>query len=456
MNPIYDLAIIGAGPGGGDSACFAAINGLKTIVFEKANMGGVCLNEGCIPTKTILHSAHIYHKAGPDGRKYAVSAEGVTVEMDKLIARKNKIIKKLSAGIRGELKNHSVELIMAEAILKGKDAEGHFQIEAGGDTYTAKRVLLATGSTSFIPPIPGLDQTPYWTNKEALDSKELPTSLTVIGGGVIGMEFVSFYSTMGVPVTVVEMLPKILGPVDEEISEEVMKIFEKKGVKFHLNTKVVEVAPGKVMAETPDGERITIESDKIMISVGRRPVTQGLGLENLNVAIERGAIVVDEHMQTSVPGIYACGDITGQSLLAHVARREGQVAVHHMLGKNDSMSYKAVPSIVYTDPEIAAVGATERELKIHDIPYEVIRLPMAFSGRFVIENEQVNGMCKVLVNEQKQILGAHLLGNTTSEFITIITMAVEKGMTTEELSRIIFPHPTICEILFSATYPHKY
>lgn len=455
MTAIFDLAVIGAGPGGDNAAEYASANGLKTIIFEKNNVGGVCLNEGCVPTKTILHSAHIYHKAGADGRKYAVSAENIEVALDKLIARKNKIIKKFSAGIRGDFKNHGVELVMAEAVLNGKDTDGNYRIDAGGETYLAKHILLATGSRSFIPPIPGLDKVDYWTNKEALDCKELPKSLTVIGGGVIGMEFVSFFNTMGVPVTVVEMMPKILGPMDEELSEELMKTYEKRGVKFYLNTKVVEVAPGVVYAELPEGERIEIPGDRIMVSVGRKAVTEGLGLDSLGIKTERGAVPVNEHMQTSDSNVYACGDITGQALLAHVARREGQVAVHHLLGVEDAMSYKAIPAIVYTDPEVSSVGATERELKLNNIPYEVLRLPMSYSGRFVIENEQVNGICKVLTDAEEKIIGAHLLGNTSSEFITIITLAVEKGMTVDELSRIVFPHPTISEILFSTTYPRK-
>lgn len=453
MSVLYDLAIIGAGPGGSDSAEFAAMNGLKCVIFEKNNVGGVCLNEGCIPTKTLLHSAHIYHKAAADGRKYAIESAGVGVDMGKLIARKNKIIKKLSAGIRTGLTNHGVDLVMAEARINGKDADGNFQILAGEESYSAKRILLATGSRSFIPPIPGLDNISYWTNKEALDCKELPKSLTVIGGGVIGMEFVSFFNTMGVPVNVVEMLPKILGPMDEEISEELMKSFEKRGVKFYMNTKVVGVEPGIVHAETSEGEHIDIEGEQIMVSVGRRAVTEGLGLETLQIATERGAVVVDEHLSTNVAGVYACGDITGRALLAHVARRAGQVAVHHMLGIEDSMSYNAVPGVVYTDPEIAAVGATEKELQAAGIAYEVLRLPMAFSGRFVIENEQVNGICKLLIDNEKHIIGAHLMGNTSSEFITVATLAIEKKMTVDELSRIIFPHPTISEVIFSATYP---
>lgn len=444
---IYDLAIIGAGPGGADAAEYAAVRGLSVVILEKNKVGGVCLNEGCVPTKALLHSAHIYAKA-KDGRKYAVSASEVELDLSKLMARKNKILKKLGAGIKLGLQKHEVTLVEAEARLAGQ-ADGVFNIEAGEATYQAKHIILATGSEAFVPPIPGLEDSGYWTAREALQVGELPESLAVIGGGVIGMEFVSFFNTLGVEVTVVEMLPKILGSMDEELSTELQTAFAKRGVKFYLNTKVQSISNGVIHAEGPDGA-VEIEAERILVSVGRRAIINGLGLETVGVATERGAVVVDEYMRTNVAGLYAVGDINGTSMLAHTATREGVIAVQHILGEPEAMSYKAIPGIVYTDPEIASVGKTEAELKAAGVAYQVHQVPMSLSGRFVIENEMVNGLCKLITDEQGVLLGAHLLGNASSEILVPAIMAIDRGMTLRELSRIVFPHPTICEILRAA------
>lgn len=444
---IYDLAIIGAGPGGADAAEYAAARGLSVVIFEKNKVGGVCLNEGCVPTKALLHSAHIYAKA-KEGRKYAVSTSEVELDLSKLMARKNKILKKLGAGIKLGLQKHEVTLVEAEARLAGQ-ADGVFNIEAGEATYQAKHIILATGSEAFVPPIPGLEESGYWTAREALQVGELPKSLAVIGGGVIGMEFVSFFNTLGVEVIVVEMLPKILGSMDEELSTELQTAFAKRGVKFYLNTKVQSISNGVIHAEGPDGA-VEIEAERILVSVGRRAIINGLGLETVGVATEGGAVVVDEYMRTNVAGLYAVGDINGTSMLAHTATREGVIAVQHILGEPEAMSYKAIPGIVYTDPEIASVGKTEAELKAAGVAYQVHQVPMSLSGRFVIENEMVNGLCKLITDEQGVLLGAHLLGNASSEILVPAIMAIDRGMTLRELSRIVFPHPTICEILRAA------
>lgn len=445
---IFDLAVIGAGPGGADAAEYAASKGLSVVLFEKNKVGGVCLNEGCVPTKTLLHSAHIYAKAN-DGRKYAVSAHEVALDMSKLMARKNKILKKLGAGIKMGLQKHGVELIQGEAHLCGR-TEDTFVVCVGADEYRAKNVILATGSEAFVPPIPGLSEVNYWTAREALQAEELPRSLAVIGGGVIGMEFVSFFNTMGVEVTVVEMLPKILGPMDREISDELQSAFAKKGVRFHLSTRVERIESGAIIATNADGEELRIEADQILVSVGRRAVISGLGLESLDIATERGAVVADEYMCTNVPGVYAVGDINGRSMLAHTATREGIVAVNHILGVKDQMLYHAIPGIVYTDPEVASVGKTEQELEASSTAYEVHRVPMSMSGRFVIENEMVNGICKVLTTPEGVILGVHMLGNTSSEILVPAIIAVDRGMTLSELTSFVFPHPTISEVLRSA------
>ena len=421
----YDVAIIGGGPAGYTAAEKAAAGGLSTVLFEKNALGGVCLNEGCVPTKTLLYSAKVFDtiKHAP---KYAVSAENPAFDFPKIIARKNKVVKKLTAGIRMKMKENGVEVVSEAANL-----------------------LICTGSETVIPPIPGLAETEYWTSREALLSKELPTSLVIIGGGVIGMEFASFFNSMGTEVHVVEMLDKILGPMDRELSEMLQVEYAKRGVKFYLGHKVTAVNGGDVTVEK-DGETSVIQGEKILLSVGRRPVTKGFGLETLAPEPFRNGIKVNGFMQTSVPNVYACGDITAFSLLAHTAVSEAEVAVDHILGKNRSMSYKAIPGVVYTNPEIAGVGKTEEELQAEGTPYTVKKIPMAFSGRFVAENEQGNGVCKLILAEDETIIGAHLLGNPASELIVIAGIAVEKGMKASELKSIVFPHPTVGEILKEA------
>lgn len=445
----YDVAIIGGGPAGYTAAERAAAGGLSTILFEKNALGGVCLNEGCVPTKTLLYSAKVYDTI-KHASKYAVKAENPTFDFPKIIARKNKVVKKLTAGIRMKMTDHGVVVVNGEAEIKGRADDGTITIACGEETYEAANLLLCTGSETVIPPIPGLAETAYWTSREALQTKELPASLVIIGGGVIGMEFASFFNSMGAEVHVVEMLDKILGPMDRELSEMLQAEYAKRGIKFYLSHKVTAVHEGEVTVEK-DGESFTIEGEKVLLSVGRRPVTKGFGLETLPVEPFRNGIKVNQYMQTSLPNVYACGDITAFSLLAHTAVSEAEIAVKHILGKaGNGMSYKAIPGVVYTNPEIAGVGKTEEELQAEGTPYIVKKLPMAFSGRFVAENEQGNGVCKLILTEDKTIVGAHLLGNPASELIVIAGMAIEKGMKADELCSIVFPHPTVGEIIKEA------
>lgn len=448
MNMKYDVAIIGGGPAGYTAAEKAAKGGLSTVLFEKNALGGVCLNEGCVPTKTLLYSAKTYDQI-KHASKYAVSAENPSFDYPKIIARKNKVVKKLTAGIRMKMKESGVEVIAGEAMIQGKTDEGNILIQCAEQVYEAKNLLVCTGSESVIPPIPGVNETEYWTSREALQSKKLPASLIIIGGGVIGMEFASFFNSMGTEVQVVEMLDKILGPMDKELSDMLQAEYAKRGVKFYLGHKVTGIHGQEVTVEK-DGESFTLHGEKVLLSVGRRPVTKGFGLETLALEPFRNGIKVNEYMQTSLPNVYACGDITAFSLLAHTAVSEAEVAINHILGKARAMSYKAIPGVVYTNPEIAGVGKTEEELQASGTPYQVKKIPMAFSGRFVAENEMGNGVCKLILAEDGTLIGAHLLGNPASELIVIAGIAIEKGMKAEELTSFVFPHPTVGEILKEA------
>lgn len=444
----YDVAIIGGGPAGYTAAERAAKSGLSTLLFEKNALGGVCLNEGCVPTKTLLYSAKMYDhiKQAP---KYAVKADNPSYDLGKMIARKNKVVKKLTAGIRMKMTEHGVVTVNGAAEIRGRAGDGTITLACGEETYEAARLLICTGSETVIPPIPGLSETNYWTSREALLSKERPASLVIIGGGVIGMEFASLFNSLGTEVHVVEMLDKILGPMDRELSELLQAEYAKRGVRFYLGHKVTGVHGTEVSVEK-DGETFTLQGEKILLSVGRRPVTKGFGLETLGLETFRNGIQVNEYMQTSLPNVYAAGDITGFSLLAHTAVSEAETAVDHIVGKARPMSYKAIPGVVYTNPEIAGVGKTEEELQAAGIACRVKKIPMAFSGRFVAENELGNGVCKWILSEEGVLLGAHILGNPASELIVIAGMAIEKGMTADELKSFVFPHPTVGEILKEA------
>lgn len=445
----YQVAIVGGGPAGYTAAETAGKAGLSVVLFEKNSLGGVCLNEGCIPTKTLLYSAKTYD-AAHQASKYAVNVSEASFDLSKIIARKQKVVRKLVLGVKGKLTAHGVTIVQGEATVLNQHT-----VQCGEETYTCENLILCTGSESFIPPIPGIDTVPFWTHREALNNKELPASLAIIGGGVIGIEFASFFRSLGVQVTVIEMLDEILGGMDKDLSAMLRAEYAKRGIRFMLSTRVVsvgqqlseeEVAQIRVNYEYNDGVGEVL-ADKLLVSVGRRPSTVGFGLENLKlVKTERGSIRVNEQMQTSLPNVYVCGDLTGFSLLAHTAVREAEVAVHTILGKEDAMSYRAIPSVVYTNPEIAGVGETEESLQAKGIAYRVVQLPMAYSGRFVAENEGVNGVSKLLLAEDDTLLGAHVLGNPASEIISLAGMAIELKLTAEAWKKMVFPHPTVAEI----------
>ena len=450
---MIDLAIIGGGPGGYVAAERAGHKGLSVTLFEKKELGGVCLNEGCIPTKTLLYSAKIYDNAC-HGEKYGVKAENVTFDFGKIVARKNKVVRKLVAGVGSKMKMFHVNVIKGEAYIVGRSEKG-IEITCNGESTFARNLLICTGSEAFVPPIPGVKEAGdvILTNREILALKDQPRSLVIIGGGVIGMEFASFYNSLGTEVTVIEMLPEILGGLDAEISAMLRDIYAKKGIKFNLSCKVTAVNGNEVEYEDPTGAKYTIIGEKILMSVGRRAVTQGFGLENLGIELNRGGIKVDEKMRTNIPNVFAAGDVTGFSMLAHTASREGEVVVNNLTGRNDVMRYNAIPGVVYTNPEVSCVGLTEEQAAKEGIAYKVAKLPMAFAGRFVAENEGGNGLCKVLVGEKHgEVLGVHMLGNPSSEMLYGACMAIEQEMTVKELEEVVFPHPTVSEIFKEAIF----
>ena len=446
---LYDVIVIGGGPGGYLAAERSAHGGLKTALFEKNALGGVCLNEGCIPSKALLHSAKTYEHA-LHAAAFGVKAENVSIDQKSVIDRKRRVVKTLVSGVKAKMRAAGVTVVMAEAQIQGKTAEG-FTVTAQGQSYTTKNLIIATGSSAAVPPIPGVKENLgsfVMTNREVLELEAIPEKLTVIGGGVIGLEMAAYYATVGSKVTVMEMLDHIAGPTDREIGLMLQKEMEKKGVTFLLSHKVISLTPGSVMAESPEGKQISVAADKVLLSIGRRANTQGLGLENIGVTVDKAGIRTDTAGRTNVPGVYAIGDVNGHHMLAHTAYREAEVAVNTILGKPDFMRYHANPSVIYTQPEIASVGRTEEECKEKGIDYEVARLPMAYAGRFVAENEGMPGLCKIIVDKKKRtVLGVHLIGTYTGEMIWGAAEMLEMGMRVTDARQIIFPHPTVSEII---------
>lgn len=450
----YDLIVIGGGPGGYLAAERAGHAGLNTLLIEKRFVGGVCLNEGCVPSKALLYSAKIYDNA-LHGQKYGVTAENIKLNHEAVITRKSKVVNTLVTGIKGKLKKNKVTLVENVAQIAGKNNEG-YEVKAGDNTYTGKRLLIATGSVPVVPPIPGvkegIEKGTVLTNREILDLKKVPASLVIVGGGVIGMEMASYYNTAGSKVTVIEMLDHIAGYTDREISEILMKNYQKKGVEFKLGAKVTEVKEGAVVYEF-GGQSYSVPAEKVLLSIGRRAATEGLGLEKIGVETERGRIKTDERGKTNVPEVYAAGDVNGTSMLAHTAYREAEVCINNILGKKDVMRYNAIPSVIYTNPEVGCVGETEESARQKSIEFETAKLSMMYSGRYVAENEGGDGICKVLIDKKhKKLIGVHMIGNYSSEIIYGAGLMIETEMRVNDIKELVFPHPTVCEILREAIF----
>ena len=451
---MYDLIILGGGPAGYNAAERAGAAGLKTLVIEERALGGVCLNEGCIPTKTLLYSAKIYDYA-KHGADYGVTFGSASIDHGFVVNRKNKVVKQLVSGVGAKMKKAGVEVVNASAFIKGRDAEG-FTVVAADKEYVGKQLLIATGSSPALPPIDGLADSLKsgfaLTNREVLDLQNIPKTIVVVGGGVIGLEMASYFNSVGSKVYVLEMLDHIAGATDREISELLKKEYAKRGVEFILGAKVTSIKNNTVSYEK-DSKVNVIEADYALVSIGRRPRTQGIGCENIGLKLERGAIVTNEYGKTNVPGVWAAGDVNGKSMLAHTAYREGEVCINNILGKKDRINYNSIPAVIYTNPEVASVGETSESVKEKGIDARVETLTLKYSGRYIAENEHGNGILKVIVNnEHNNIIGLHMIGSYASEIIYGAAMMVETEMRVTDIQKLVFPHPTVCEVIREAMF----
>ncbi len=450
----YDVIVIGGGPGGYLCAERAAQAGFKAAVVEKRWMGGTCLNEGCVPTKSLLYCAKQY-SAAQHGADYGVTVSGVTYDHAKVVERKDKVVKTLVSGVSGTMRSHGIKVYMAEASVEGRTAEG-FQVRAGEELLSCDRLVIATGSVTAVPPVPGLkeglEKGFVVTNREVLDLKELPKSIVCMGGGVIGLEMACYFATVGVKVTVVEMMPKIAGPTDQEICDTLMKTYQKLGMEFKLSAKVLEIGADCVTYEDAEGVH-KLPCDKVLLSAGRRANVQGLNLESIGVQTERGAVVTDRHMCTNVSGVYAVGDCNGKLMLAHTAYREAEVAVNHMAGVKDEMRYEAIPSVIYTNPEVACVGETKESAEKKGMNVKVVKAPMMFSGRYVAETLNGDGFCKLVYDlDRNCLVGVQMVGSYASEIIYGAALMLETELPLSQLKKLVFPHPSVCEVIREALF----
>ena len=447
---MFDLIVIGGGPGGYLAAERAAQGGLKVCLFEKRTLGGVCLNEGCIPTKTLLNSAKLYRHA-TESRNFGVTAENVLFNHAQVIKRKAKVVRTLVAGVGMTMTANKVNVVKAAATICGREAD-KFKVEAEGNTYLADRLIIACGSEAVVPPIPGVKEGVesgfVTTNREILEM----TELAVIGGGVIGLEMACYFASVGVKVTVIEMMNKIAGPTDSDICKVLMDEYAKRGMVFKLSAKVLSVKPGFVVYEDAEGQH-ELPCDKVLLSVGRRAATRNVGLETIGVEMNRGAIVTDDKMETNVPNVYAVGDCNGKIMLAHTAYREAEVAVNNILGRKDRVNYNSIPSVIYTDPEVASVGDTKEAAQKKGIKVKEVNVPMTYAGRYVAEVDQGRGFCKIVLDEDKnRIVGVHLVGSYASEMILSAAMMVDSELPPERIKKFVFPHPTVCEVIREAIF----
>lgn len=453
----FDVTIFGAGPGGYLAAERAGQAGLKTLLIEKRHIGGTCLNEGCIPTKTILRSAKLFHACKSAGT-YCVNCEGVSIDQKAVIARKRAVTANLVAGVKAGLKAAKVKTVEAEGRILGRDADGII-VEAAGTAYHTKNLILATGSHPIIPGIDGLKEALadgfVLTSTELLELEEIPERLCVVGGGVIGLEMATYYAMVGTKVEIVEAAAKVAGELDAEATEIVKKACEELGMSFRLNTRAVSFGKGTVIVEA-GGQRDEIKCDKVLLCIGRAANIDGFGLETLHVPTEKGRISVDEYCMTGVPNVYAIGDCNGTGMLAHVAYRQGEVAVKHITGRKDPMCWNVVPSLVHTEPEAAFVGETVESAGAKGIDAVGVKLSMNYSGLYLAENDNGKGIIKAVFDKKKKtLIGATIVGGPASELITVCSMMIGNEMPVERMKSYVYPHPTYSEIIKEAIFAAK-
>ena len=441
----YDCLVLGGGPAGYPAAIRAAQLGARVCVVEKESLGGTCLNWGCIPTKALQGAAHLIERVR-EGKGRGIAGDSVAIEPGSLFANKSRVVKDLVSGVEKILKARKIDVLRGAGRLTGAT---EVEVEGIG-AVRAKRIIIATGSSEVTLPFMPFDGTHILSSKDILDIGRIPKSLLIVGGGVIGCEFASIFNAFGSKVTIVEMLPGLVATEDAQISRTLQMLFRKKGIDLHLGAKVASarVDGGTVVASLDNGSEIV--SEAALVSVGRRPYFAGAGVEAALIEAERTGIKVNGRMETSVPGVYAAGDVVGGALLAHVATREGTVAAENALGGSREMRYDTIPSTIYTLPEISRVGMTEDEARAKGIRVVTSRFPFAANGKAKGLGEEDGFVKWVARASDKKLLGIHIIGPHATELLAPAIVALDRGLTADEFAGSIFPHPTLSEALAGA------
>ncbi len=442
----YEVAVIGGGPGGYIAAIRAAQLGKKTVLVERQDLGGTCLNRGCIPTKALLHSAESYRVLS-GAKSLGITLGEYAFQYKKMAKRKDKVVKQLRSGVENLVSGHGADILRAEAVLTGPHA-----FRAGEEEVEADQIILASGSFPASIPIPGADKPGVLNSDGVLALEECPESVVIIGGGVIGVEFATLFADLGKPVTIVEMLPSILYGNDTDVCATMTGLLKDKGVTIHTGAKVLEIQDGLACVFEKDGQTLRAEGQLAVMATGRKPDTAGLGLEAAGVETERGFVKVDEEMRTNIPHIYAIGDITGKQQLAHVATAQGVTAAHNAVGEHRHMDYSAVPGCIYSTPEIACVGLTEEKAREAGYAVRTGRFNVSGNGRSLAIGCQ-DGFAKLVADaDTGKVLGCHIVAPHATEMIGEAGMAIRYGLTAEELGEVIHAHPTVSEILMEAAH----
>jgi len=448
----YDIAIIGGGPGGYVAAIYAGKKKAKVALIEKGELGGTCLNRGCIPTKTLIHGANLLH-AIKSAKDFGITVNDINLDWDLLQKKTARVVKTLTKGVEGLLAANNVTVIKGAAKLTDKNTVA-ISGESGQSTITADNIILATGSFPAVVPVPGRDLPNVFTSDQALFLKQIPSSMLIIGGGVIGLEIGYIYNTFGTKVTIVEMLPNILPRQDKELSSELKKQLEKQGIEIYTDSRVREIKEKEgileTIFETNEGTK-TVASEKVLMATGRVPAIEAF--KDLGIYIEKTGVVVDEYLRTNIDNIYAVGDLTGKTMLAHVASHQGITAVKNILGEKHKINYRAIPSCIYTSPEVASVGMTEEEARmIFKDNIKIGRFPYSASGKAMTIGER-QGFVKVIAESKyNEVVGVHIVGHNATELIAEAVLAIGLECTAEELANTIHAHPTLSETFMEAAF----
>lgn len=446
-----DICIIGGGPGGYISAIYAAQNKKNVILIEKNKLGGTCLTKGCMPTKSFIKSAEVYSQC-KDSHIFGIESSNIKSHMDKIVERKNDVVSTLNQAIDYLVKKNNIKLISGSATFVDKNK---LYVENFGEII-AENIIIATGSCSDYPPIPGIELPIVLNSTKALNLEKLPSSVTIIGGGVIGMEFAFFYRNLGVDVHIIEFFDQVLNMLDKDVSSEILRIANDKGIKISLSSKVTKIQESDsnkaVVTYEKDGKTFISVSDIVLSATGRVPNISGLNLEKINLTLNENkkGIAINDFMETNIKGIYAVGDVTNKMQLAHVASKQGIIAIDKILGKNNEIDYLKVPNVIFTEPEIASVGYTEKLCKKLNIDYDISKFYFSGNGKAFINND-TSGFVKLIINKtNNQLIGGAIIGCDASSLISTLTLGITNNLTVEQYTKTIFPHPTTSEAIQEA------